>query len=1219
MSKLNDPEALEDYINDLVINRKEHQNDEPLELVGALIYAIQTREFFNIDFEYYLRNVSYEEKKKIKDTIKYRSDNTTKPLTPQQERLFTKLVDSLPKDSVAKKNEARRSEENVKKNQSDNEFLKNAVEDLATLKRKLGEELRKKVVNVENRSQLQLKIAELQERVLQLMQSPNPTMQKRAIKISQNILDTDEQTQTKLQFIDENLEALRNNQVLTAPELKSIQEKLSTNRYAYSHIPEVREKTQQALTIINEIRSQQFTQDKMKDLTVLETLKTHKQWGDGTKFQDQKFGEFTAEHIKDFYVMHPNEQGDEKNDIKMHISIDPTQASEAMQIIHEMVKSGQYTDLIHEYKIGDIDYINERIQENSKNMNDKLSKVLEGSNINVQDLITELKNEYPNIDAIIERVKSGLPEDQQAKVEDTLKQVASNELGAIISAERILYDALFTVYFKKDFPKEQLQAFCQDLNQKLQENGIRNGNIAKTDVGVNPYCGVTIDHVIDPINGQKKYLEGSKPEDVMKRQRALRDNPLTRELMPKVPPQKALEEMAEHQDQKDYNGLGAFIAKGMTLEQIPLEQQIAFAGKLVAERFKQTNNVNLVYRNPDMFAKWIVKEVLNKLQFPVDPNNKKAFFELVERATMTPPDEQAKTQLKSYFSDPNPKPEIVQMLQPFYKDYLDNVKKEFHENNKDKNMDQLQYRDLLGQRMEEAKKQFLGHVSFPFVESLVFELQEKDGFSPERKGKLAAGFRKLREQGIMDDLVKGLDKSYEGNPQYQPPQLLDDTVDKAFAIYEKGNRDYIGVKQQHELTMTPVKERSTELYKIVNKIASSYPKDSEFKTMFERIAGSIENFKTELDHKLLRGEIITDNDVKAVNEMFDILMNNVKKSLNNTNVRGDIPLHDAIRNGNKELVDVLLKAGSDPRLKTTQYKRGFFGAIKDAFSGKPGDFFKNLMKPTPRTATQLARFLGQDELVETLRTKEHELNNPTIPHTITQKLETLEGLVVQHEDDVSVRMEKTPSVVNVFQLQSDKPEKTNSDFAVGWLKRIDEQIKAIDKGYNTEQNTVIIQALKDVKNFLEGRIKLEFNKDSPELKVLENVIARATNASRYGFPPEVIQMFNQMKEGTILLAVTPVSDKVNAPKTEFVEKWDEHLTKMMEKGDVPKFMVEEIKGCLSLNPGITPDNLGKLETVFKRIENAAKENMKPELKQVLDGMRKGVMPEDAPKVQMRRN
>lgn len=1212
MSKLNNPDELEDYINDLITNRQQHQNDEPLELVGALIYAIQTREFFNIDFEYYLRNVSYEEKNQIKDTLKYRSENSTKPLTPQQNRLFNKLVESLPKDSVAKKNEERRAKENLQNNESDKKFLNSATEELASLKRKLGDELKKKVVNVDSRVELQRQIVELQERVQQLMQSTNPSIQKRARNISPNILDSDEQTQVKLRFIDKSIESLRNINVLTGAELNNIQEKLNNNKYAYSHIPEIREKTAQALKIISDIRSQQLTEDKMQNLTVLQALKVHKQWGDGAKFQDPRFSNFTAEHIKDFYVMRPNQQSEEKNDIKMHISIEPEQANDAMQIIHDLVKSEKYAELIHEYKVGDIEYINERIQDNSRNLNEKLTNQLQGSNINIQELVNELKKEYPNVEPVIQKIKSQFPTEQQAKVESTLNQVCSNELGAIISAERILHDALFTVYFKNDFPKEKLQDFCEELNQKLQAQNIRNGNIAKTDVGVNAFCGITIDHVIDPISGQKKYLEGSKPEDVAARQKALRDNPLTHDLMPKISNEEAISLMAFHQDEKDYNGLSAFITKGMIL-QIPLDQQIALAGKLVAEKFKKIKDVNLVYRNPDMLTKWVVKDVFSKLNFPVPPDKKQEFFELVEKANGQPPNEEAKTELKKYFSDPNPKPEIVQMLQPFYQDYLQHVKDEFAKDNKDKKMGQLEYRDLLEQRVQVAKKQFLGHVSFPFVESLAFELQEKDGFTPSRNANLALGFLALRKQGIMDNFLKALD-----NP-VQIPKLRDETIEQAFSNYQKGNRDYIEVKQQHERMMEPVRERTTALYKQVNKIASSLPKDNELKPILEQIAGSIETVKTELDHKLLRGEKITQQDVENVNEQFDKLMTKVKGTLNNTSLRSETLLHDAVRKGNKDLVDVLLNVGCNPKLTTTNYKRGFLGALKDAFNGKPGDFFKNLLNPIPRTASQLASFLGQDEILKSLRNKEHELSNPTVPEAMTHKLESLEHLVEQ-KDDVNIPLEKSPSMVNVFQLQSDKhSEKTNNDFPVGWLRRIDEQIKAIDKGYNNEQNSVIIQALKDVKNFLEGRVKLEFKKDSPELKVLESVIERAKNASRYGFPPEVIQMFNQMKKGTIPPNVNPVLDKVMGPKTEFAEKWDEHLTKMMEKGDVPKFMVEEIKNGLSLNPGVTPDNLGTLKSILERIEKAAAGNMKPELKQVIDGIRKGEMPEDASKAQIRRN
>lgn len=72
-----DKNELEGYIDDLRINRQGHENDDPLEMAAALIYAIQTKEDFNIDFAYFLKNVTLTEKKQIKDTIQYRRANET--------------------------------------------------------------------------------------------------------------------------------------------------------------------------------------------------------------------------------------------------------------------------------------------------------------------------------------------------------------------------------------------------------------------------------------------------------------------------------------------------------------------------------------------------------------------------------------------------------------------------------------------------------------------------------------------------------------------------------------------------------------------------------------------------------------------------------------------------------------------------------------------------------------------------------------------------------------------------------------------------------------------------------------------------------------------------------------------------------------------------------------------------------------------------------------
>ncbi|MGE3318156.1 MAG: ankyrin repeat domain-containing protein [Candidatus Berkiella sp.] len=1206
MPNLNDKNELDAYINDLILNRQDHQNDDPLEMVGALIYAIQSREYFNIDFSYFLKNVSLSEKKQIKAIIE-RSPGSN----PDQQRLFSRLIEGLPKDKIAKRNGERRGIERGQKVQSNTEFLNGAQEEFAALKRKLGDELKKKVPNIETVQQLQIKIYDLQERVEELTKDLDT--QKKARQVSLNVIDSSEQTQQKLTFIAQKLQALNDMQVVDPQSLKQIQDDLSTNRYAYSHIPQIRQKAQEVLLQIRDIRDQNFTPDKMEHLSILETLKHHKQWGDNSKYDDQKFGQFTAEHIKDFYVMHRKEEQEQpKNDVKIHVSINPDDANDAMEVMQSLATSEKYAGLIHEYKIADIDYIKGRNQANENSLSTKLTDILKDvQGVDIQALVKELKDKYPDVDPIIERLKGQVPEEQKASVENALKQVASNELGAIISGERILNEALFTVYFNQNIDPALLKEFIQDVNDEMNKKGIRAGNIAKTDVGVGAFCGVTIDHIVDPSTGQRKYLEGSKPEDVERRQKALRDNTLTRELVPQISPQVALRKMGGHQDDKDGNGMSALTAKG--LSEIPLEQRIAFAGQLVLERYKQTNNVNLVYRNPDMYAKWVVKETMNEIKFPIDPSQKAAFFNLVEKAIGTPPDNDAKEQLKQFFSDEQKNRQVTQMLAPFYKQYMDNVKREFHEQNKDKYPNKLEYNDELGKRMNEAKKQFLGHVSFPFVESLVFELEEKDGFTPEKKGKLAAGFRTLREGGIMSPLLTALDKSYTGEQEYQPPKLEDNTIYQAFEIYENGNREYLGVKNQHETAMEPVRARATELYKIVNKIASSYPKDSDQKALLERMAGSIENLKTELDHKLLRGERITAQDVERVSGMFDVVMKNVKDLLNNPDLRGENPLHEAVRTGNKELTEVLLKAGCDPRIETTHYKRGFLGAIKDAMNGKPKDFFKNLTNPPKRSVTQLAQHLGQEELLETLRNKELELNNP--PTEEVQKL--LDTLQPPKDVNVNQQVDVNPkgNVFQIHRVEDNSPRKI-SDFVAGWTKHLKDMINEMDKRYNDKQTNRDIYSLKRVLNYLEARPNLDPT-NKPDLEGLRTIIQRIRGEAEV-IPFRIEKLLTDLEVGFVLPPEKPKAQNLVGEETPFVAGWREHVSNMMENGFEPKHMAEEILSCLQRNPAMTPDNISKLEVVFDRIKNSTDngKNIKPELKEVIDGIRAGEKPIE--KVQLKR-
>lgn len=1225
MPNFNNKDELDSYIDDLVLNRQDHENDDPLEVAGALIYAIQTREHFNEEFSYYLKNISYTEKKQIKDTIKYNNTQSNTPITDTQKRLFEKLINSLPEDSVAKKTEIRRKQEDSIKLGSDIEFLEKAVEEVSSLKRKVGEELKKKNVDNVKLEQYTSKIAEVQKRVLQLTRSNNISIKKDANLVSIAVMDTQSQLQDKLNNLAGFHQQTQTSENVTSDELNKIQTKLITNSYAYNHIPLIREETDKVLKQVRKIREEKLNPNNKEQLSTLESLKLHKQWDDKPRFENPKFGKLAPEYIPEgFYVMHGASEG-EKNDIKMHVSIDPDQANIAMDILSEMSQSDEYANLIQEFKIGDIDHIKERNRANTQIVNDKLTQLFaEIPGIDIQKVIKDLK-ENPDVDYVVRDILEKVPNEKREIVGNVLKDLKHNNIGAIISGERILNEALLTVYFKKDMTKEDLEKFSLDLTKRLQEKGVKNGLTAKTDVSINPYCGITIDHIIE--NDKKIYLEGDNPEHVKKRQKALRDNPLTKGLVPQgeVLPQhiSQLHTMAMHEDPKDNNGMSAFTVKG--LSEIPLKERVDLAGLLVAERFKQTNNVNLVYRNPDMHTKWVVKEILNELKFPVDKNDKVNFFTLVEKAIGTPPDEASITQLKEYFKDP--KPEIVQMLAPFYHEYLESVKKEFDANYKQndklpRDEKRQQYYQVREERLNEAKKQFLGHVSFPFVESLVFELSEKDGFPPSRKGKLAQGVRSLREQGMMDPLIKALDTKNDG---YVPPLVNPETINKAFEIYQKGTNDYMDVKREHRQVMLPVEQRATELYKIVNKIASSFPKDSEFKEIFERYAGSIENIKTELDHMLLRGEKITEQDLKQVHTLFDAVMGSVKQGVNATNSRGESILHEAIRNGNKDLVEVLLKAGADPRMQTPHYKRGILGALKDAFTAKSGGFFKNLTTSPSRTATEFANFFGNNEITNLLRTKETEMDilEKERQETLMQELGVVEHNLVEKSKDQSMDLnidsiekpEEHPTVVTDFKLHTTdiKKDKEKSPFVAGWEMRINEELTVLGDGKITsEQNNVAIYALKQIKSLMEARIDLA----PPELDKLNAVINRVTNEARIPFPSSVKLMIRQMSEGTVLPSEKVISQKLTGPKTEFVQMWEEHLNQLMTQSSIPKYFLNQIKDYLDANPAMTADKLDGLNVVLKRIEKEAND-IKPELKQVIEGMRKGKLPEEPPRESLR--
>lgn len=564
--------------------------------------------------------------------------------------------------------------------------------------------------------------------------------------------------------------------------------------------------------------------------------------------------------------------------------------------------------------------------------------------------------------------------------------------------------------------------------------------------------------------------------------------------------------MAMHIDKTDEKGLGAYIAKGMQL--IPLKQRISLASQLVAKRFAQTHNVNLVYRNSDMYPKWVVKETFNELQFPCAIEDRKVFFELLSKAIANPPDQQAKVRIKQYIDEA--KVEVTQMLLPFYHEYLESVKGDFEKKIQEegKNLSNEEKQNQLSARMKEAKKQFLGHISFPFVESLVFELSQSDGFNATRKAQLSAGFRTLREKGIMDSVITSLDHA---NENYVSSTVDQETLDNAFKIFENRKEEFTKVLTLHHTKMDQIAKQADEFYQIVNKIAAGYPDAESEKIAYQLKTGMIDGIKMELDNKLLRGEIVSVEDVQSASDQLDTIMNSVNDDVNRKDEEGELPLHKAMRESNVKLTKALLHAGADPYATSVNYKRGVFKAIRDAFGGKGRDFFKNLTIKPPRTMSQIAKLYGNKEIIDVIEEKRRKLQTLQLPPEIVK----LDDVLQQKPENSPEVIVEHPTLVG-FNQRINLPQKLkNSEFVQNWSVILKSKIE--------EMNSVVINqyVLKEIHNYLTTNPGLE----PPELDGLEKVLLRVENEGKSNLSLEVKQIISELRKGNL---PEGVDDKVSS-------------------------------------------------------------------------------------------
>lgn len=130
--------------------------------------------------------------------------------------------------------------------------------------------------------------------------------------------------------------------------------------------------------------------------------------------------------------------------------------------------------------------------------------------------------------------------------------------------------------------------------------------------------------------------------------------------------------------------------------------------------------------------------------------------------------------------------------------------------------------------------------------------------------------------------------------------------------------------------------------------------------------------------------------------LFEAIDNEDKKSLEavlphvdleQKNQTGHTPLQKAALEGKKDIVESLLKKGAKDT-ETTQYKRGFFTRMKDAFKGLTEGGLKGLWsgltKKPPRTASSLAKMMGHDDIQGLIRQGN---TPPTVPTVVPLTLE----------------------------------------------------------------------------------------------------------------------------------------------------------------------------------------------------------------------------------------
>lgn len=217
--------GLDEYLDDLVKYPTMHLNDHPMQIVGALMYGIQTREDFKpslldnlktkAPYSDFLKRLSYSEKQQVKAMIQYIKNNA-----PEGQKVadFKQFVASMPLDSVAKKNEQSRLQENEK-------FLKEAPGKFRALLSQY--DASKQIDNEVVCEGIVSDIEEMRQRIRALMKDNNPQIRFAAKALSEQVFEHVALNKSQLKEVDRLQRQLSTGITVSDKELHSLQTVLS--------------------------------------------------------------------------------------------------------------------------------------------------------------------------------------------------------------------------------------------------------------------------------------------------------------------------------------------------------------------------------------------------------------------------------------------------------------------------------------------------------------------------------------------------------------------------------------------------------------------------------------------------------------------------------------------------------------------------------------------------------------------------------------------------------------------------------------------------------------------------------------------------------------------------------------------------------------------------------------------------------------------------------